>query len=86
MTSEEFAERFQKHPLGHCFQAMEITDTVFKLENTSVMAKGMLLLLEFQGEITKEEYEFLMQALQGNAQRNKKRIEKTNSSGPKTRQ
>ncbi|MDL0430217.1 hypothetical protein QPM17_03720 [Marinobacter sp. TBZ242] len=86
MTSEEFAERFQKHPLGHCFQAMEITDTVFKLENTAVMAKGMLLLLEFQGEITKEEYEFLIRASQGNAQRNKKRIEKTSSAGTQTKQ
>ncbi|MEO9589690.1 MULTISPECIES: hypothetical protein [Marinobacter] len=86
MTSEEFAERFQKHPLGWSFQNMETADTQTLLENVVLMAKGMLFLMEFQKDITKEEHEFLMQALQGNAQRNEKRIEKTNSPGTKTRQ
>lgn len=86
MTSEEFAERFQKHPLGWSFQNMETADTLILLENAVLMAKGMLFLMEFQKEITKEEYEFLMEALQGNAQRNKRRIEKTNSSGSQTKQ
>lgn len=86
MTSEEFAERFQGHPLGWSFQNLETADNQTLLENIVLMAKGMLFLLEFRKEISKEEYDFLMQALQGNAQRNKKRIEKTNSSGPKTRQ
>ena len=86
MTSEEFAERFQKHPLGFSFQNMETADTQTILENTVLMAKGVLFLMEFQKDITKEEYDFLMQALQGNAQRNKKRIEKTKHPGTSTKQ
>lgn len=42
--------------------------------------------MEFQGDITKPEYEFLREALQGNAQRNLKRIEQTNITGPLTKQ
>lgn len=86
MTSEEFAERFQSHPLGWSFQNLETAETQTLLENVVLMAKGMLFLMEFQKEITKEEYDFLVQALQGNAQRNEKRIEKTNSPGTRTRQ
>lgn len=86
MTSEEFAERFQHHPLGFSFQNLETTETEQTLETTVSMAEGMLLLLEFQGDITKAEYVFLREALQGNAQRNLKRIEKTNCKGIQTRQ
>lgn len=86
MTSEEFKERFQKHPLGHCFQNMEVTKTVSNLEANVSMTEGMLLLLEFQKEITKTEYDFLREALQGNAQRNLKRIKRTNSLGTATKQ
>lgn len=86
MTSEEFAKRFQSHPLGWSFQNLEVTDNVQTLENTVSMTEGILLLMEFQGDITKPEYEFLREALQGNAQRNLKRIEKTNSQGTATRQ
>ena len=86
MTSEEFKQRFQKHPLGHCFQSMEIAETVSSLEATVAMAEGMLLLLQFQDSITIEEYEFLREALQGNAQRNLKRLKRTNSLGPSTKQ
>ena len=86
MTSEEFAERFQKHPLGHCFQAMETAKTVHSIATGVGMAAGMIRLLEFQGEITQEEHDFLQEALQGNADRNKRRLEKTNSTGPQTRQ
>ncbi len=86
MTSEEFAERFQKHPLGWSFQNMETAETQTLLENVVLMAKGMLFLMEFQKEITEKEYDFLMQALQGNAQRNEKRIESTNSPGTQTKQ
>lgn len=86
MTSEEFKKRFQKHPLGYAFQSMEITETLGSLGSNFSIVEGMLMLLEFQGEITKPEYEFLREALRGNAQRNKKRIEKTNSLGTTTKQ
>lgn len=86
MTSEEFAQRFQDHPLGFVFQALEAVGSVPQLESNVSMAEGMLLLLEFQGEIREEEREFLREALQGNAQRNLKRIKKTNSPGLSTKQ
>ncbi|PHQ24164.1 hypothetical protein CLH62_14615 [Marinobacter guineae] len=86
MTSDEFAKRFQSHPLGWNFQNLETTESIENLEKTVSITEGILFLLEYQGDITETEYEFLREALQGNAQRNIRRIEKTNSSGTKTRQ
>lgn len=86
MTSEEFKDRFQHHPLGYVFQMMEVTETASTIEPAVSMAEGILMLLEFQGDITKEEYEFLREALQGNLQRNLKRIKKTNAEAPNTQQ
>lgn len=86
MTSEEFAERFKNHPLGWSFQNLEMTKHIRTLKNTVSMTEGILLLMKFQGDITEPEYEFLREALQGNAQRNLKRIQKTNSPGTATRQ
>ncbi|MTI98727.1 MAG: hypothetical protein FH752_08910 [Marinobacter adhaerens] len=86
MTSEEFAERFKSHPLGWSFQNLEVAKNIRTLKNTVSMTEGILLLMEFQGDITKPEYEFLREALQGNAQRNLKRIEQTNITGPLTKQ
>lgn len=86
MTSEEFVERFQKHPLGHMFQAMEAAKTAHSVSTAVGMAAGMIHLLEFQGEITQEEHDFLQEAVKGNSARNMMRIKKTNSPGTKTRQ
>lgn len=86
MTSEEFAKRFQSHPLGWSFQNLETTESIEHLEKTMSITEGILFLLEYQDDITESEYEFLTEALHGNAQRNIRRLRKTNSLGTNTKQ
>jgi|GEM_PF-1596070 hypothetical protein len=86
MTSEEFAKRFQSHPLGWSFQNLETTESIEHLEKTVSITEGILFLLEYQSDITESEYEFLKEALHGNAHRNIRRLKKTNCSAPQTKQ
>jgi hypothetical protein len=86
MTSEEFKERFQHHPLGYVFQIMEIATDELQLERYASMAQGMIMLLEFQGKLSKEDHDFLKEAAKGNAKRNYDRLEKTNAPAPTTKQ
>lgn len=86
MTSEEFKDRFQHHPLGYVFQAMEVATGELQLERYASMAHGMIMLLEFQGALSKEDHDFLSEAAKGNAKRNYDRLEKTNATAPSTRQ
>lgn len=86
MTSEEFKERFQHHPLGYVFQIMEIATDELQLERYASMAQGMIMLLEFQGKLSKEDHDFLKEAAKGNAKRNYDRLEKTNATAPATKQ
>lgn len=84
MTSEEFAKRFQSHPLGWAFQNMEATDGETSLDRSASMAAGMILLLEFQGQLTGAEAAFLQEAVKGNIQRNYQRLMKTNAAAPES--
>ncbi|MDS1310501.1 hypothetical protein [Marinobacter xiaoshiensis] len=86
MTSEEFRDRFQHHPLGHVLQNMEIAETEIALERYLGMALGMVMVMCHHEHITKEEQEFLMEASKGNAKRNYDRVMKTNAAAPATRQ
>ncbi|MAN58254.1 MAG: hypothetical protein CMC08_00280 [Flavobacteriaceae bacterium] len=86
MTSEEFMERFQSHPLGWVFQSMETAENETQLERYLSMAHGMILLLEFQKELSEDEASFLNEAARGNAKRNYDRVTKTNFEPPSTRQ
>jgi len=82
MTSEEFAKRFQSHPLGWAFQNMEATDGETSLDRSASMAAGMILLLEFQGDLTEVEAALLQEAVKGNTRRNYNRLLKTNAAAP----
>lgn len=86
MTSEEFKGRFQHHPIGYVFQAMEIATEEGQLERYMSMAHGMIMLLEFQKELSTEDHDFLNEAAKGNAKRNLERLRKTNSKAPSARQ
>jgi hypothetical protein len=86
MTSEKFKERFQHHPLGYVFQIMEVANDEAELERYLSMAHGMIMLLEFQGELSKEDHDFLKEAAKGNAKRNYDRLQKTNAAAPTTKQ
>lgn len=64
MTRDEFQKRYENHPLGQTIRQCESTTDVRNLHIYFIAAKTTIHLLKYQGELTAEEEESLVEMLQ----------------------